>query len=312
MLVYSYQDNSSNNCLVVNIFIQSEKAGSIVEKPIILVDILLLAYILITDALMLIGLWKTNKKFDTILKLYFCLGAADLLFALCGLATSLAPLLSSVKRLQAFECTLLNEFIITSYLTLFMLEPLLLLVMISTRLVTICTARGSMVHEFIQRKSYLALVIVFIVLCCCPFGLFRYVKRLNSQDVAIYELVYFSSLTGFALLSVLLNAVLLRMLSQNAIIYAESRVTNSVHKRAAKTLLIMVFVILLGNVPNLILILLITIELKDGNYQTVDKVLKHYVGYASVVSLLGIGLNSNIFIIRSGSIRKYFRKTLRI
>lgn len=306
--------NSSEcyTCILLNSLTATRvSADDISRNPVLISHIVLICYILIVSGLMLFGLWFTCGTFDVVLKLYFMLGIVDFLLGISGAIGYIAPFASKIKELDLETCTILDNIHIPLFRSLYLMETFLLFYMILVRYFKIMFAMGSCMDVFINTNKFVFLVVVCVFLPCVPFVLYRVPKQQNGtmteKDVALFDAVFITTQTFCIAGSIVVNCFLLKILHEKCKGGKQNitRNTNR-HQRAAVTLALMVLVMFVCSLPLFCLQMLIVSKLKNEHYAEAHNMMIKHLGPVNIFSLLGVGMNSNVYIIRSMKIRKFY------
>lgn len=295
----------NKTCTAKNPFSGESYIGCITCNPFLWIFIIISFYVTTINAALMYGLTKTTKKFKNPQVLQFLLALTDVVVVVFAGFVYVVPFYLR----QSSRCDVVTETLDAMRNILFAFEPFLLAFIILCRYITIYYPfQDRMLTKVIQRKRFIAGVLcLFIFGCVSLTFLFRSTGKftvIKTLSYVVFNFLCFLSMVIFNNKSIRK----VRNDSKNASI--ESIRSIEKHKRAVKTLTLMTISTICSNLPSKIFILTIGVVVSKGEMEMFDKMMLYGAEFCAAIYLLGMGVNSQIFVCRSSKIMKLIKKKI--
>lgn len=305
----SFEIYENSTCLLRDTLGRLSYNSSLSIKSLLAIVLVFSVYILLMNVAMMVGVRKTTDQLAAVHKMYFLLNIVDIVGVVFGYVGLLLPHFQSVSVLDEPSCLKLY-YLFSGFVRMwYLFEPFFMVVMVIVRYVSIIHFRRNWLQRFFGKNIFIALVIVCGFIVSLAITGYRAFLTLTPKVRTISHFVYYAFVTSFSIIAVVLNLQLLKALNRKHCTMSKlgnASNQNLRHKRVTFTLLLMSTATMLCKLPEFSIQIMLMISVRNGKYsQAYDSLLDYFV-LAYVLSSLGFGLNSNIFILRSKKIRKYY------
>ena len=313
----STEPDGEEICLITDDL--SARFGEAVYRNIVpAVLTVIFVYVMVSNIVMIVGILKTTRMFTLVHRMYILLSSIDFLISFVAQIRFMLPHFRVVQEIDIHSCLFWSEVYVSIFRTLYIMEALVLLSTVAIRYLMIIHSQQFAIYHLLKKKSSFFVIVLFIVVLSVPPGAYRqFLQEMTLKEKARSHGVFYSVVTTFLFSSVLLNLRFLHVLRtrlMNPRKMTNSNVKNSRHKQVSMTLFIMCVSTLICNIPYLVIQILLISLIKIGEHEKAHEILLKNILWASMISIAGFGLNSNIFVWRCRNIRRLyitsFKKTI--
>jgi len=280
------------------------------------IHMVIVSYVMVTNTLLLIALWRITGVFVAVHSLHITLCLVDMATATLLALNYVIPSLDVIKVLEHATCNIVKKTWITVSRTMIISEPLFFLLVVISRYSVVTSRLSPSSRHFINTKMFVAVLVISSFSLCLVFAFCNIYATRTELDNMIITIFYLGFLLACTIGTIVLNVKMLQFIRKHQ--QTSSAINNNKKKRdtahnreAARTLFIIASVAMLCALPLSVIQLTIIVEFIKGRYDTAQVVVT-YVGWVSSPFILNMGLNANIYIYRNRDIRKFFRLKLKI
>ena len=277
------------------------------------VHIVTVLYIMVTNTLLLIALWRITGVFVAVHSLHITLCLVDMTTAMLVALNYVFPSLNAIKALEPATCEIVKKIWITVSRTMIISEPLFFLLIMISRYSVVTSKLGPSNKHFINTKKFVAVLLLGSFALCLVFAFCNIFAIHTPLDTMIITIFYFGFLLATVIGTITLNAKMLLFIKKHetsSAVSTRDQAYRTHHQEAARTLFIIAAVATLCSLPMCVLQFVVIVQVIMGNTNTAHLVA--YIRWAIVPFLLNMGLNANIYIHRNRDIRRFFQLRLRL